>query len=912
MKKLLIIDAHALIHRAYHALPPLTTSNGTPVGAVYGFLLMTINALKDMKPEGVVVCFDSKGPTFRHKQFKDYKGTRKETDPDLVAQFPLVEEVVKAFGFPVFKVSGFEADDLIGTISTTVSKTKKTDAIILTGDMDLLQLVNAHTKVLRLKKGVKDMELFDRKAVEATYGFTPEQVIEYKGLRGDTSDNIPGVKGIGEKGATELLKEFGTVEHIYKNLEKITGRNRKALEGQQDQAEMSRELATIMCDAPIEFSLEDAKIGKYNQTKIHALFREWEFHSLLKQLPTLPGFQKKEGLFAEPETDEEKAENAKPIDATSNYRMLVSEDEIGAAMKECAQAEVIAVDTETTSLSAVSADLVGVSISWKEGDGVYIPCMNEKGVVTVPVALQKMLEDAAIKKSGHNIKYDIEVLHHAGVRIAGVVFDSMIASYILNSSSRGHGLDALAFALFDYEMQPIDELIGKGKAQISMADVAPEKVAWYAAEDADFSLRLYNHFAPKIKKDGYERLFYDIEMGTLFALVPMEEAGVKIDVPFLHDMSKDLHKRIAILDREIQEMAGAQFNVGSPVQLKEILFDKMKISTDKIKKTKTGFSTAASELEKLRGLHPIIDKISEFRELKKLTSTYIDTLPTLINPETGRIHTSYNQTIAATGRLSSTDPNLQNIPIRTELGRQIRKAFIADKGHSLVSLDYSQIELRVVAHLSGDPVMTEAFQNGEDIHTKTAAELNDVPMDKVTSDMRRASKAINFGILYGMGVQGIMRDSGISRDEARMFLDKYFSVHSGIHDYIARIKAETEESGYAETMFGRKRYLPDIQGKNPMLKAAAERAAVNMPVQGTAADIMKLAMIKVGTAIEAGKIDARMLLQVHDELVFEIEDSKVKSETPKIQKIMQEVVELSVPLDVDVEYGKNWGDQEEL
>ncbi len=906
MKKLLIIDAHALIHRAYHALPPLTSSDGTPVGAVYGFLLMTINALKDMKPDEVVVCFDSKGPTFRHKQFKDYKANRSETDADLITQFPLVEDVVAAFGFPVFKLSGFEADDLIGTIAKQATKTKKQEAIILTGDMDLLQLVDAHTKVLRLKKGVKEMELFDRASVEAAYQFTPEQVIEYKGLRGDTSDNIPGVKGIGEKGATELLKAFGTIENIYAHLEEITGRNRKALEGQQDQAEMSRELATIVCDAPVEFDASAAKIGQYNEAKIRDLFRAWEFHSLLKTIETLPGFTKKEGLFAI--GIEEEAVNEKPVDKDSVYRLIQTPEDIADVCAIIEKQSMIAIDTETTGVDAMAAELVGISIAWEEGHGIYIPCMTKNGAVSVPKDIQAILENPAIQKTGHNIKYDVEILHGAGVAVAGVAFDTMLASYILSGGGRGHSLDALAFAEFDYTMQSIEELIGKGKNQLSMADVAVEKVAWYAAEDADFSLRLYNRFAPRITSEGYETLFFDIEMETLRTLVSVEEAGVKIDVPFLHDMSKKLHKRIAIVNREIQDMAGAEFNVASPAQLAEILFDKLQISTDKIKKTKTGLSTAASELEKLRGLHPIIDKISEFRELKKLTSTYIDSLPTLINQKTGRIHTSFNQTIAATGRLSSTDPNLQNIPIRTELGREIRKAFIADKGNLLIALDYSQIELRVVAHLSGDAVMTEAFQNGEDIHSKTAAELNDVPMDKVTKDMRRAAKAINFGILYGMGVQGIMRDSGISRDEARVFLDKYFSVHTGIQTYIERIKAETEQSGYAETLFGHRRNLPDIQGKNPMLKAAAERAAVNMPVQGTAADIMKIAMIAVGKAIAAGDIDATMILQVHDELVFEVKKDKVKSETAKIKKIMEHAVELNVPLTVDAEVGENWGE----
>lgn len=902
-KKLVIIDAHALIHRAYHALPPLTTKRGEPIGALYGFLRILMSALKEMKPQYVAVAFDSAGKTFRHDMYKEYKGTRKETDADLVAQFPLVEKIVGAFGFPIYKEKGYEADDLIGTICDQFDNDGSVETIVVTGDMDLLQLVDKNTKILKLHKGVTDTLLYDTKMVETKHGLTPEQIIEYKGLRGDTSDNIPGVKGIGEKGATQLLQTYGSIENIYKHLDEITGRNKTALEGHQTDAEVSKTLATIVRNAPIEFALEDAAVGKYNQESIKKLFQRYEFKSLLPQLNTLPGFELQEGLFEPKKTAEEEQAAATKKAKDHKYQLVQSPKEIAHLAAQLQKLKIFAFDTETTGLNAIAADLVGISISWKKGEGYYVPCGT-----SVPKELAKVFENAKILKTAHNMKFDMEVLHRAGVNIAGVHFDSMIASYILNNGSRGHGLDNLAFVEFGHEMQPITELIGKGKDQISMADVDVEKVSWYASEDADFTWRLYELYAPRIKKEGYEKLFFDIEMPTIETLTAVEETGVLIDIEFLHEMSKKLHRRIHTVERKIHTLAGVEFNVSSSVQMKEVLYTTLGLATDSIKKTKTGYSTAASELAKLRDLHPIIPLIEEYRELTKLTSTYIDALPKLVNPETGRIHTCYNQTIAATGRLSSTDPNLQNIPIRTELGREIRKAFIAPRGKRILSLDYSQIELRIVAHLAQDKIMMQAFKEKEDIHTRTAAELNDVKPAEVTKDMRRQAKAINFGILYGMGVQGIQRDSGASREEAQFFLEKYFSVHEGIKRYIEKIKKETHEKQYAESIFGRRRALPDIRSNNRMLAAAAERAAVNMPVQGTAADVMKLAMIAVQNEIEAGKIDATMLLQVHDELVFEVDKDIAETEAKKIQRIMEHIYPLDVPLTVEWEVGMNWGE----
>lgn len=921
-KKFLLVDAHALIHRAYHALPPLTTKDGTPVGAVYGYLRILMSALREINPSYVAITFDSPGKTFRHERFPDYKGTRKETDEELKVQFPLVQEVMKAFGFPIYALEGYEADDLIGTVCAQFDGSN-VETIIVTGDMDLLQLVDKDTKVMRLHKGIKDTLIYDEALVKAKHGYTPAEVVEYKALRGDTSDNIPGVKGIGEKGALTLLGEYGSVEEIFKNVEHITGRNKKPLEaeGAKESALLSRELATIAQDAPIEFDLEAARVGNYNEPLIREYFQQFEFRSLLKELPQLPGFQLNEGLFANPEiaaaeesTTEAANAAAEERKAQFTYTLIQTQEEIAALAEDLRGQEVFAFDTETTGLNPHQDDLVGISFSWEDNTGYYIPCgphAPHDHLTQVPGAIAAIFADPTIGKTAHNVKFDLEVLHHAGVETAGVVFDSMIASFLVGGGKRGNGLDNLAYVEFGHEMQPITELIGTGRKQISMAEVPVEDASWYACEDADFTWRLYKLFKERLndsENESIKKLFDEIELPTTLSLVRIEEEGMKLDTTFLANMSTTLHKQINSLNDRIQELAGAEFNVASTQQLSEILFDKMGLPTDKIKKTKKGYSTAASELDKLRGTHEIIDLISEFREVSKLANTYVDTLPELINPETNRVHTNFSQVIAATGRLSSSDPNLQNIPIRTELGREIRKAFIAEDGKKILALDYSQVELRVVAHLSGDEVMTKSFLEGADIHSSTAAALNECEINAVSKELRRQAKAINFGILYGMGVQGIMRDSGVSRDEARAFLDKYFEVHAGIKQYIEDVKQRTRENGYAETLFGRRRAFPEINSSNRMVQAGAERAAVNMPVQGTAADIMKMAMVEVDKAILAGEIDARMVLQVHDELVFEVDNDKVESEATKIKEIMESVASLNVPLVVDVEVGDSWGE----
>lgn len=906
---MLLIDAHAIIHRAYHALPPLAMSDGTPTSAVYGYLLILLRALKDLKPQYVVVFFDSPGKTFRHKEYKEYKANRPPTPEELTQQFPIVREVTAAFGFPVIAKKGYEADDLIGTINKQLEERSELQSIIVTGDLDLLQLVDEKTHVLKLHKGVKETVLFTPHVVKEKIGVAPDQVTDLKGLRGDASDNIPGVKGIGEKGAVKLLQQYNNIEEIYQHLDEIHGREHAALAGHRDDAERSKKLTQLDCNAPVKFSLSDAAVKEFDpprRTVLVRMFQKYEFKSLLNQLnalaPATGGGQ--QDLFASsPST----GLPAKKDDHRFRYHLLATQSAIDAFAKKLSRVKLFSFDTETTGLNPLQNTLVGMSFSWKAGEAYYVPCPHG-----MPDALIAILENSHIHKTGHNIKFDREVLHHAGINARGFTFDTMIASYLCNSGARGHGLDNLAFVEFGHEMQPIEELIGKGKDQISMKDVPIEKISWYACEDADFAWRLHSVFTHRLEKLGMMKLFSEIELPTVQVLIAMEEAGVKIDTAFLAAMSEKLHARLAALEQKIHAMAGTSFNVASSVQMKEILFDHLQLPTEKIGKIKTGFSTAAAELEKLRGVHPIIDLIIEHRELSKLTSTYIDTLPKLLNPDTGRIHTSFNQTIAATGRLSSSDPNLQNIPIRTPLGREIRKAFVAEKAMRILSCDYSQVELRVIAHLANDKVMKEAFAEGQDIHRRTAAELHDVRLENVTKEQRRQAKAINFGILYGMGAGGIVRAIGASREEARAFLDKYFTIHHGIHKYIEEVKDFARQHKYAETMFGRRRPLPDIASSSQLLRAAAERAAVNMPIQGSVADLMKLAMMEVQNAIDAKKIHATMLLQVHDELVFEVATERVAEEAAKIQRVMEHIYKLSVPLVVNITAGRSWGELGEV
>ncbi len=917
--KVLLVDGNAIIHRSFHALPPLTAKDGTMVNAVYGFATALLKALKDIKPTHVAVAFDMKGPTFRDDIYDQYKATRVKAAQELYDQIPLAHDLVAAFGFPVVEQQGVEADDVIGTLSHRLAK-EKAHVVILTGDMDTMQLVSKSVSVYSLRKGLNDTVLYTPNDVEARYGFGPEDIVDYKALRGDPSDNIPGVKGVGEKTATELIKQFHTIEAMYRTLEHtpqkakgVSAKLQEKLLQEKENAYMSKKLATIKLDVPLTFSIDDAKVHSADAAKLHELFVKWGFKSLVAKIPQLTGKE----VAVEPA---EKLDTMAPgamrqslfgeKASAHTYTLVNDEKSFKAFLVELQKQKAFVFDTETTSLNPYDAKLLGISFSWKAGAAHYVNVGGHGGWLKI---LKDVLENPQVEKWGHNCKYDGEVLALAGIDVRPLAFDSMLASYLLNSGSRAHNLDALAFNEFGHQMIPIEELIGKkGKDQITMADVAVEKIAEYSGEDADYTYRLVKKFSPQLHTLKLQKLFEDIEMPLVPVLEHIELAGVKIDVKFLAKLGKAMGANIRKLEKQIHGYAKGEFNIKSPAQITEVLFTQLKLSSEGLKKTKTGISTAVDELEKLQGKHPIIDAIMEYRELTKLLSTYIETLPELVQKQTGRVHTDFNQTVAATGRLSSNNPNLQNIPIRTELGREIRKAFIAEKGFQLVSVDYSQIELRVVASLAKEQKMVDAFKDGADIHQSTAADIFGVPVAEVTKDQRSAAKEVNFGVLYGMGAYGLASRKKISREKAQDFIDRYFASRPKVAKYLEETKAQARKRGYVETLFGRRRNLPEINSSNGQIRAQAERIAVNLPVQGTAADILKLAMIACDKGLSDVSPKSRMILTVHDELVFEVPDTDVKKVAAFVKQTMESVYDLAAPLVADVKVGNNWGEMASL
>ncbi len=901
-QRLLVIDGNALIHRGFHALPPLHDQRGRMVNAVYGFTTTLLKAWKELKPTHIAATFDLRGPTFRHEAYAEYKATRVKAPDELYEQFPIVKSLVEAFHIPIYEAQGFEADDVIGTI---VAHTPSIETIILTGDMDTMQLVDKTTKVYTMRKGLTDTQLYDPAAVEERYGIRPDQVIDYKALRGDPSDNIPGVKGIGEKTAVELLMTFGSLEKLYtaladnsKKVQALKPAVREKLLAHKTDAFLSKKLATIRQDVPLDFDLTTAALHHFNRAEVVTLFQELNFKSLVAKLPAEVS-EAKTGSVRQHDLD------APAPDRPDQHYTLVNDDQTWTSfLRAVRSVRGFVIDTETTGVDPWQAKLLGISFCWQSGEAWYVPVTEER-----LAALRPILADPQIEKYGHNLKYDAEILSLNGAPIAPLTFDSMLASYVLNPGTRQHGLDALAFNELGYEMMPIEALIGpKGKDQRSMEDVPLEKLSWYSCEDADFTWRLMQKLKPRLAEASHEELMTKIEMPLVRTLVDMELAGIKIDVPFLSTMATTMRRNLQGIEKDIYAAAGSEFNINSPLQLKKVLFETLQLSTLGLGKTKTGVSTSADELEKLKDAHPIVPLIMQQRELQKLLTTYIEALPELVNKKTGRVHTSFNQAVAATGRLSSSAPNLQNIPIRTDLGAEIRKAFIAEKGYRLVTADYSQIELRIVASIAKDAAMMAAFSAGEDIHTRTAAHINNVPLDQVTLTMRRAAKAVNFGIIYGLGIHGLSQSEGISRDEAREFIEKYFAVHAQIKEYIERTKQLAHDQGYVETLLGRRRYFPEINSSNHGLRAQAERMAINAPVQGTAADIMKLAMIAVHDGLHAVSPKSRLLLQVHDELVVEVPEAEVAKVSTFVRETMEHAYTLNVPIKVDVGSGMNWGE----
>ena len=942
----MLIDGNALIHRGYHAIPVLNTKSGEQTNAVYGFSLILLKAIADIKPTHIACTFDLAGPTFRHEQYKEYKGTRVKADQELYDQIPRVKEVVRALNIPIFEKQGFEADDCLGTLAKQIKdlrfkiKDHEAEIIIVTGDLDTLQLVDDQVKIYTMRKGITDVVIYDAKAVRARYGLNPDQMVDYKSLRGDPSDNIPGVKGIGEKTAGELVKDFGSLDKLYEAVKgektgtKVKPRVLELLKTQEAEARMSYKLSVIDCNVPLEIDIPKYDLDSPHLQVVVKLFQELEFRTLISKLPktghcpTTPsadaatppqqGGEAARGLsnseqgrsLSSLSEEEYLAKRGEVVGASigkQDYQFVDTDEKLSALIKKLSAAKELVIDTETTSLNTIDAKLVGVGLCITPGEAYYVPA----DVLSSSEDLKNILADPKIKKIGHNIKYDLEVLTTCNLSLVTCHFDSMIASYLLNAGTRQHGLDALAFNELGYQMQPIEDLIGKGKNQITMDKVDPTKVSWYCCEDVDMTLRLKEIFEPQLKTESLEKVFYDIEMPLVEVLSAMELNGIKVDAKFLNRLSGEAEIDIKELESQIYKLSGEKFNINSPKQMKEVLFEKLKLESIGNRRTKTGLSTAAGELEKMKGQHPVIDKILEYRELAKLQSTYLLALPELVNKKTGRIHTSYNQTIAATGRLSSVDPNLQNIPVRGEgMGSKVRQAFVAEKGYKLLSIDYSQIELRIVAHLAKDKKMLEVFKNGEDIHSKTAMEIFGVTADKITPDMRRDAKTINFGILYGLSSFGLSSRIGeVSRAEAKDFIQKYFAAYPAVEKYIEQIKLQVNEEGFVRNELGRMRKFPEIKSSQFFIRAAAERAAVNFPIQSLAADVIKVAMINIHKLIsESANQQIRMLLQVHDELVFEVADDKVETWAQKLIPMMENAIKLSVPVKVEAKVGDSWGE----
>jgi len=896
----MLIDGNSLIHRAFHALPPLTTKEGIPVGAVYGFLSVFFKASEKLKPDYIICAFDRPEPTFRHQEYKEYKAKRIKAPQELYDQIPLIKELLETLGVKVLEKAGFEADDLIASIDKMAGR-EKIETVILTGDTDTLQIVDADTQVYGFRKGFSDVVIYDEEQVRAKYGLSPKQLLDYKALRGDPSDNIPGVSGVGEKTALELLKKYQTLDGIYKNITEIEpeGLRKKLIEGKES-AYLSKRLVSLVSDIPIKVDFEKTRVFFYDVQKVHNLFSRYEFKTLLSRLPKSQILKK----------TIEVSRKDRPV-----YQTINTEEDLKQLAAKIKKQGEFAFDTETTGLDATKDILVGISFALSPGEAYYLPLFHKVGKnLDFKVAkkiLNPIFSSSRIKKIGHHLKFDTLFLENNDFKVANLSFDTMIAAWLLESR-RMPKLDALAFTELGYEMMPITKLIGEGRKQITFDEVGIGDATFYSAEDSDITIRLKEIFDKRLNGEPkIKNVFKKIEMPLIEVLVEMEKAGVLIDIELLADTGKKITKEIENLEQKIYKSTGSKFNIASPQQLQEVLFEKLAIDQSGIKKIKTGKSTAAPELEKLKGLHPAIDMILEYRELSKLKNTYIDALPKLISKKTGRVHTNYNQALTTTGRLSSSNPNLQNIPIKTELGRAIRKAFIAAPGKVLLSADYSQIELRVAAVLSKDPGMIEAFKKNRDIHKETAAAIFGVSENEVTSEMRRQAKVVNFGILYGMSAYGLSVAAKIDVGEARKYIDEYFEHYKKIKKFIDNTLIFVREHSYVETYFGRRRIIPEIGSSIPQIRNAAERMAINAPIQGTAADLMKIAMINIYKEIKKDP-NIQMLLQVHDELVFEVKKELMEKYAKRVKEIMEGVYRFPVPIKVDLFAGKNWGELESL
>jgi DNA polymerase-1 len=881
-EELYLIDGSSYIFRAYHTTTGLSNSAGFPTGAIFGFTNMLDKTLKDRRPTRVAVVFDPGGPNRRHELYPAYKANRPPAPEDLVMQIPRIVELVEAYGIPAVSATGWEADDVIATLTEDAVK-RGWRVVIVSGDKDLMQLVGDDVEMWDPQRD----KVYDADEVKKKLGVGPQLVADLLALMGDASDNVPGVPGVGEKTAAKVLIEFGSLEIVYANLEAIPQKKLKEnLRTNRDKAELSRRLVQLNRSVELEKGVEDLIPTPPDNERLRKMFKEFEFKRRMDALP--------------PE---------KTLDR-SKYVAVTTEEALQDWVSRIREKGRFAIDVETTSTEPVRADLVGVSICFEAGSAAYIPVGHHYGAQlpkeAVLAALAPVLEDPSVEKLGQNIKYDLVVLKREGVNINGVACDTMLASYLLDASRRSHSLDALAADFLNHTMIPIKDLIGTGKSQKVFSEVDIEAAAEYSAEDADATFRLAEILRPRVEAEGLGRLFKEVELPLIPILGDMEMAGVGVDTAYLKQLSEEFGQLVDAAEREVFDLAGETFNINSPKQLGEILFQRLGMKP--IKKTKTGPSTATEVLEELALQHELPRKIVEYRSIYKLKSTYADALPGLVNPKTGRIHTSYNQAVAATGRLSSSDPNLQNIPVRSPEGLKIRRAFVPAPGHLFVAADYSQIELRVMAHVSGDARLSQAFASGEDIHAITAASVFGVPPAHVTPDMRRKAKEINFGIIFGMGAFKLARQINVGMTVARKYLDDYYQTYSGVKRFMDELPEQAAKDGYVTTILGRKRFLPDLNSPNKVAQQAARRVAVNTVIQGSAADLIKLAMIKVSNAIKASKIKARMILQVHDELILEADERAAAEAAALLKREMEGVYPLSAPLVVDTAIGANWGE----
>lgn len=890
-KPFILVDGSSYLYRAFHALPPLTNSQGEPTGAIYGVTNMLRKLLNDYQPEYIAVIFDAKGKTFRDDLYESYKANRQAMPDDLQKQIEPLHEIIHAMGLPLLIIEGVEADDVIGTLATQATKMGM-HTLISTGDKDMAQLVNQHITLVNTMTNTT----LDPAGVQEKFGVPPERIIDYFTLIGDSVDNVPGIPGVGPKTAEKWLKEYGSLKNIIQHAAEIKGKVGEQLRSNLDQLPLSHQLITIYVDVPLLQQPTDLSKKPIDRDALIELFKRLEFKGWLSELlekPTLADTEKSKKWV--------------------NYQIVLDEDTLKQWLDRLEKAELFAVDTETTSLDYIAAQVVGISLAITAGEAAYIPFGHDYSGAPQQLArefvlqqLQPLLEDPSKPKLGHNLKYDMSVLANHNIILRGICYDTMLESYVLSSSTTRHDMDTLALKYLGYRTIHFDDVAGKGSKQLTFNQIPLEQAGPYAAEDADITLQLHQQLWPKLSQiEGLVHTFTEIEMPLVPVLSRMERHGVLVDTKLLKKHSEQLADRITALENKAHELAGGTFNLSSPKQLQEILFNKLKLPV--LQKTPGGQpSTGEEVLQELALDYPLPKLILEHRSLSKLKSTYTDRLPEQINPLTGRVHTSYHQAVTATGRLSSSDPNLQNIPARTEEGRRIRKAFIAPPGYKIIAADYSQIELRIMAHLSQDLCLLHAFSNGWDIHRATAAEVLGIPLEKVTSEQRRSAKAINFGLIYGMSAFGLSRQLGIDRQAAQEYMNRYFARYSKVNEYMESTRKKAHEQGYVEGLFGRRLYLPEINSRNIPRQKAAERAAINAPLQGTAADIIKKAMVRLDHWLQQSSMDAHMIMQVHDELVFEVAEKHTDEVHEKIQKYMTTAMAIAVPLLVDIKVGNNW------